>query len=338
MSPAQQRGLALWAALLSAVVCLRFLPGARLVSVLTLLVVLGLILAFWIVASRRTGHDVTLCLDDLPEATYRQPVVLVCGDLPLACMQRLPVLTVTQGCWIRVEDHQDLGQVARQVLWLRPDWGRQLSVMVSVCPQKHADSEALTSRLLALRWQISQLRKETGHSVPLVLNGQVGSAMTNDLLWQAAIPGEGVRVWRESSAPGSIAAWVTTGGSPAMQQQVLMNSLMSWFHQHVKAVFMDENPDVPVITPVAVLWGMGPILAGSLATSVWTGWLSRRTAMQQVTGGQLVGTDSTEIAPCPEFIRPLLTKGQGLTARGRTRRWARGSVTLAGSAALLGGG
>jgi hypothetical protein len=128
-------------------------------------------------------------------------VVLVCGDLPLAWQEASQVLTVTQGCWIRVEEHQDLEQVARQMLWLRPDWGRQLSVMVSVCPQKHADSEALTSRLLALRWQISQLRKETGHSVPLVLNGQVGSAMTNDMLWQAAIPGEGVRIWRESSAP-----------------------------------------------------------------------------------------------------------------------------------------
>lgn len=193
MSPAQQRGLALWAALLSAVVCLGFLPVTRLVSVLVLLVLLGLILTFWTVASRRAGHDVTLCLDDLPEATYRQPVVLVCGDLPLAWPQQSPVLTVTQGCWIRVENHQDLEQTARQVLWLRPDWGRQLSVMVSVCPQKHADSEALTSRLLALRWQISQLRKETGHSVPLILNGQVGSAMTNDQLWQAAIPGEGVR-------------------------------------------------------------------------------------------------------------------------------------------------
>lgn len=189
MSPAQQRGLALWAALLSAVVCLGFLPVTRLVSVLVLLVLLGLILTFWTVASRRAGHDVTLCLDDLPEATYRQPVVLVCGDLPLAWPQQSPVLTVTQGCWIRVENHQDLEQTARQVLWLRPDWGRQLSVMVSVCPQKHADSEALTSRLLALRWQISQLRKETGHSVPLILNGQVGSAMTNDQLWQAAIPG-----------------------------------------------------------------------------------------------------------------------------------------------------
>ncbi|MCK6997997.1 OmpA family protein [Enterobacter kobei] len=338
MSPAQQRGIALWAALLSAVVCLGFLPVSRLVSGLVMLAMIGLIIAFWYIASRRAEPDVILHLDDLPEATYRQPVVLVCGDLPLTWPQSSPVLTVTQGCWIRVEDHQDLEQVARQVLWLRPDWGRQLSVMVSVCPQKHADSERLTSRLLALRWQISQLRKETGHSVPLVLNGQVGSAMTNDMLWQAAIAGEGMRVWRESSAPSSIAAWVTTGGSPAMQQQVLMNSLMGWFHKHVKAVFMDENPDVPVIAPVAVLWGMGPILAGSLATSVWTAWLSRHTAMQRVTGWQPVGTDSTIISPFPDFILPLLPEGSGLTSQARTWRCVLSLFTLAAIAALLSSG
>ncbi|WP_061797983.1 OmpA family protein [Serratia ficaria] len=338
MSPAQQRGLALWAVLLSAVVCLVFLPASRRVSVLVFLVVLGLIAASWYIASRRVQHDVALHLDDLPEATYRQPVVLVCGDLPLAWRHQSPVLTVTQGCWIRVEGFQDLEQAARQVLWQRPDWGRQLSVMVSVCPQKHADCEALTSRLLALRWQISQLRKDTGHSVPLVLNGQVGSAMTNDLLWQAAIPGEGMRVWRESSAPSSIAAWVTTGGTPAMQQQVLMNSLMSWFHQHVEAVFLDENPDVPAIAPAAVLWGMGPILAGSLTSSAWTAWLSRHTAMQQVTGWQPVGTDSTVISPFPDFVLPLLPEGRGLTSRGRTWRCALGIFTLAAIAALLGSG
>jgi Outer membrane protein and related peptidoglycan-associated (lipo)proteins len=338
MSSAQQRGLVLWAVLLSAVVCLGFLQVTRLASVLILLAALGLILVFRVVASRHSAHDVTLRLDYLPEATYRQPVVLVCGDLPQACMQQSPVLTVTQGCWIRVEDHQSLEQAARQVLGLRPDWGRQLSVMVCVCPQKHADSERLTSRLLALRWQISQLRKETGHSVPLILNGQVGSAMTNDLLWQAAVPGEGVKVWRESSAPSSIAAWVTTGGSPAMQQQVLMNSLMGWFRQHVQAVFMDENPDVPVIAPGAVLWGMGPILAGSLATSAWTAWLSRHTAMQQVAGWQSVGTDSTVISPFPDFILPLLPEGWGLTPRGRAFRCALGIFTLAAIAALLSSG
>lgn len=338
MSPAQQRGLALWAALLSAVVCLGFLPVSRLVSVFVLLAMLGLIIAFWNIARPRAEHNDTLCLDDLPEATYRQPVVLVCGDLPLTWPQQSPVLTVTQGCWIRVEDYQDLEQVARQILWQRPDWGRQLSVMVSVCPQKHVDSEALTSRLLSLRWQISQLRKETGQSVPLVLNGQIGSAMTDDMLWQAAIPGEERRVWRESNAPCSIAAWVNHGGAPVMQQQVLMNSLMSWFHQHVQAVFIDENPDVPTIAPAAVLWGMGPILAGSLASSAWTAWLSRHTAMQQVVGWQPVGTDSTVIFPFPDFVLPLLPEGRGLTPRARTWRCALWIFIVAAIAALLSSG
>ncbi|ENR0234858.1 OmpA family protein [Enterobacter bugandensis] len=335
MSPVQQRGLALWAALLSAVVCLAFLPLSRLASVLVLLAMIGVIVAFWYIARPRAEHDASLRLDDLPETTYRQPVVLVCGDMPLTWPQQSPVLTVTQGCWIRVEDHQDLELVARQVLLQRPDWGRQLSVMVSVCPQKHVDSEALTSRLLALRWQISQLRKETGHSVPLILNGQIGSAMTDDMLWQAAIPGEGWTVWRESNAPCSIAAWVTTGGAPVMQQQVLMNSLMSWFHQHVQAVFIDDNPDVPAIAPAAMLWGMGPILAGSLASSAWTAWLSRHTAMQQVSGWHPVGTDSTVISPLPDFILPQLPEGGGLTPRARTWRCVLGIFTLAAITALL---
>lgn len=113
---------------------------------------------------------------------------------------------------------------------------------------------------------------------------------------------------------------------------------MSWFHQHVEAVFIDESPDVPVIAPVAVLWGLVPILAGSLATSVWTAWLSRHTALQQVAGWQPVGTDSTVIAALPDFILPLLPEGRGLTPRGRAFRYALAIFTLAAMAALLSSG
>ncbi len=70
--------------------------------------------------------------------------------------------------------------------------GPQLSVLLCVCPQRHAQSDALTSALLALRW-LSQLRQQMGYAVPLALQGQVGSAMSRDLLWQAAIPGEAVK-------------------------------------------------------------------------------------------------------------------------------------------------
>ncbi|WP_312311957.1 OmpA family protein [Atlantibacter sp.] len=335
MSSVQLRWLALWAALLSTVVCLWFIPVTTLVSVFILLAVLGLIAAVWYSVNPRTEHDTTLCLDNLPEAAYRQSVVLVCGDLPQSWPEQSQVLTVTQGCWVRVKESQDLAQVARQLLWQRPDWGRQLSVMVTVCPQQHADSEALTSSLLALRWQISQLRREAGFAVPLVLNVQIGSAMMNDMLWQATIPGGGIRIWREGSAPSPVSTWIMAGGVVAMQQQVLMNSLMDWFHRHVKAVFTDKNPDIPPVTPTAMLWGIGPILSGSLATSVWTVWLTRHTAMQHVAGWQPVGTDSTVMSLFPDFVLPLLPEGRGITPRGRAWRCALGLVTFASIACLL---
>ncbi|WP_312740260.1 OmpA family protein [Cedecea neteri] len=335
MSAAQQRRLALWAAALSAVVCLVFLPVSRLLSVLVFLAALGVIGAFWFAASRRIVDDASLLLDKLPEATFSQPVVLVCGDLPRVWPHQEPVLIVPHGCWIRVEPHQDLPQTVVQILAQRPDWGRQLSVMVNICPQQHADGERLTSALLTLRWQICQMRKSTGHTLPLVLNAHIGSAMMGDQVWQVAMPGDGIRVWHESAAPCSIAAWVSTGGAIALHQQVLINSLMSWCRQHVEAVFVDENPDFPVITPSAVLWGAGPILAGNLTSSVWSIWLSRRTAMHQVAGWEPTGTDSSVISPLPDFILPLLPEGKGLTSRGRAGRYALVFFTLAAAAALL---
>lgn len=336
MSAVQQRLMALWAAFLSAVLCLGFLRFSGWAAVACLVAVWVLIFVVWFIARRRSAPATALRLENLPEASYRQPVVLVCGDLPHSWPEQSQVLTVPQGCWIRVDESQELERVARQLLWQRPDWGRQISVMVCVCPQKHADTELLTSRLLAWRWQISQFRKESGHSVPLILNGFAGSAMMNDLLWQAAIPGESISVWHESAAPSSISSWVTTGGEMAMQQQVLMNNLMAWFDSHVSPVFTDKKPDMPTVIPGAILWGMGPISIGSLAASVWTAWLSRRTSMQQVAGWQPVGTDSTVLSPLPDFVLPLLPEGQGLSPRERTWRCGLMLCLVAACAALLG--
>lgn len=337
MSRAQQRLLALWAALLSGLVCLCFLFLSWQMSGLILLAVWGVIAAVWTGyrVTRHSAREVVLDFGNLPETTWRQPVVLVCGDLSQPWPEQSQVLTVAQGCWIRIEDHQDLDQVARQLLLLRPDWGRQLSVMISVCPQKHTENEALTSRLMALRWQISQLRKLSGHSVPVVLMGIAGSAIMDEMLWQAAMSGESISVWRESAAPDAVASWVTTGGAMAMQQQVLMNRLMIWFHHHVRATFTDDNPDIPAVLPVAMLWGIGPRLSGGLASSLWTDWLIRHTGMQRVAGWQPENIDTAAISPLPDFILPLLPQGRGLTPRDRAWCCALGLFTLAAVAALL---
>lgn len=311
MSPAQQRGLALWAGLLSALVCLLFLPVPRWGAWLILLVTLALIIAIWRIARRGAERQVTSTLHELPAIAYRQPVVLVCGDLPCVWPQPSPVRVVKQGCWIRVEKTEELPQVARQILSQRPEWGPQLSVLLCVCPQRHAQSDALTSALLALRWQLSQLRQQTRYAVPLALQGQVGSAMSPSLLWQAAIPGEAVKVWQPSCAPCSVATWLSVGGAAALQQQVLMNSLMGWFERHVLAVLTEENADLPPLTPAAVLWGIEPTHAGSLASSAWTRWLSRHTGLTRVAGWQPGETDTPDASSLPDFILPQLPAGRG---------------------------
>ncbi|HCI6778321.1 TPA: OmpA family protein [Klebsiella quasipneumoniae subsp. quasipneumoniae] len=338
MSPAQQRGLALWAGLLSALVCLLFLPVPRWGAWLILLVTLALIIAIWRIARRGAERHVSSTLHELPAIAYRQPVVLVCGDLPCVWPQPSPVRVVKQGCWIRVEKTEELPQVARQILSQRPEWGPQLSVLLCVCPQRHAQSDALTSALLALRWQISQLRQQTGYAVPLALQGQVGSAMSPSLLWQAAIPGEAVKVWQPSCAPCSVSIWLSVGGAAALQQQVLMNSLMGWFERHVLAVLTEENADLPPLTPAAVLWGIGPTHAGSLASSAWTRWLSRHTGLTRVAGWQPGETDIPDASSLPDFILSQLPAGRGLTPWGRAGRAALAVFTLAAVAALLSSG
>ncbi len=220
----------------------------------------------------------------------------------------------------------------------RPEWGPQLSVLLCVCPQRHAQSDALTSALLALRWQLSQLRQQTGYAVPLALQGQVGSAMSRDLLWQAAIPGEAVKVWQPSCAPCSVPARVSAGGAAALEQQVLMNSLMGWFEQHVHAVLTEENTDLPPLPPAAVLWGLGPSLPGSLASSARTTWLSRHSGLSRVAGWQPGESDTGDASALPEFILPQLPAGRGLTPRGWARRAALAIFTLAAVAALLSSG
>ena len=166
MSPAQQRGLALWASLLSALVCLLFLPVPRWGAWLILLVTLALIIGIWRIASRRTGRNVASTQAPLPEGAYRQPVVLVCGDLPCVWPPASPVRVVKQGCWIRVKKTEELQQVARQVLSQRPEWGPQLSVLATQ-PAAPADGVCRTAGAAGAGGQRDESR-------PVVAGGDTG--------------------------------------------------------------------------------------------------------------------------------------------------------------------
>jgi len=327
VSPGLQRTLAFWAALLAAGLCLLFLPVSRSVAVVLMLCWWALIIVV-LAARPRPAQEDALCADDLPDTAYRQPVVLVCGDSAQAWPDDASVLTVAHGCWVRVARHQALDAVGRQLLSLRPEWGRQLSVTIGISPQQHQDYEALTSQLLTLRWQLEQLRRETGYSVPLVLCGQVGSAMIDEPLWQAAMPDESVRVWRDSMAPCTLSSWLAAGGYAAWQQQVLFNSLTTWLQRHVEAVFADGA------RPVYVVRGLSAAIDGGASpSSLWIRWMQQHSALNRVNGWLPAGSSSLS-SPLPECVLPLLPEGGGLTPPQRACRYGLGLFVIVAIVAL----
>ncbi len=329
-----QVALALWAALLVAVVCLVFLPTSLLAAMLLMLSLWGLIIAAFYTGRQQLKPQAGIHLAGLPAAGYRQPVVLVCGDLPQIWPIKTPVILTDSGCWIRVYEHQELEQVVGQVLWLRPDWGEQLSIMVSVCPQHYADSASLNRHLLRLRWQISHLRSETCWQFPVILSNMVASSMVNDMLWQAAVSQRDICVWREDKSVSSVSSWLAAGGAIALQQQIMMNTLMSWCRDSISAVFLNDDPDIPRVAPAAILWGIAPSQSGVLRTSVWTEWLQQHTAIKHGSGWQPANDKKPLGLRTPDFILAQLPKRLGLSTVQRI--WRKGLLlfTLAGGLAL----
>ena len=208
MSVNHLRLLWLWAGILAVLLCLLFLPLATGGRILAVALILTAVIVALIVAGRKGEWGLTedAWLDDIPDALYRLPVVLVCGDIA-----RWPecgvVLRTAQGCWLNVPT-AELQQTVRTLLRKRPDLISQLAVMVCVCPQLHGDEAALAVGLNELRWQLNQARSDCRRSVPLLLSSHVAGASVPHSLWQTAQTGEAMQVWQANDAPCCTGTWL----------------------------------------------------------------------------------------------------------------------------------
>lgn len=329
MNQLQRRVLSLWAVLLAAFVCFIFVPVSN--SIAALLTVAGLVVAAAIGwgGRRAPASAETMHFNGLPGPSWRQPVVLVCGETPSSWPENVTVLTVAEGCWIRVESDQEVNAVAQQLLMQRPEWGRQLSVMVTAAPQQYRDADAITHFLLSLRWRISVLRREVGHPIPVVVQVVVGSSLVEQPAWQATLAENADMGGHTASVSYPITPKSNPNSEGAFQQQVLFNSLKAWLNQYVCTVLALPHPDMPAIVPNALIAAITPSLTGAAPDSVWSQWLQQKTGIRFAHG----------LAPAmktgksmPDFILTLLPENNLLMPRQRV--W-RGGLVIFTVAALL---
>lgn len=322
------RLLVLWIWLLAAVLCTQFLSFTRSTGVLMLLAVVLVCGIVLLKKSRRRNLSMQAVWTDLPDAAYRQPVVLCCGESGLSADE--PVRILPHGCFIHVADSSELQHSVRQLLLMRPDWGRQISVCLSISPQQQQDAAVLENELFALRWQIALLRRETRQSLPLLLNIGVAGEMTQcaEPLWQVQLAGNSPQIWQDDTSPRGTREWLQSRGSVAMQQQVLLNSLDAWTHQHVLRVLTEAHSDVAAVIPAAYVLQLQPATPGTGNDSLWCAWLWQHTTISNA-----VATANTPVI-LPDFILPLLPAGRGLTPGIRALRTAITAFAVAAVIAL----
>ncbi|HFS5791126.1 TPA: OmpA family protein [Citrobacter werkmanii] len=335
MSLRGSRLLWLWGGLLAAWLCLLFLPLTAGERGFAILLIMMVVIAGLVSAGRRPGGlpEMELGLNDLPEAPYRLPVVLVCGDTPDWPGEGV-VYRTAQGCWLKVSTAQ-LQQTVRHLLRERPELAAQLAVMVCVCPQQHDDETVLTARLHELRWQLAQVRRDTRRTVPLLLTSSVVGASVTQMLWQLLRAGEAPQVWQADEAPCSVSRWISQDDTAFRTgAQVRINAQTRFIAEAVLPALTAESPDMPPAAPAMVLYQQTPSVAAPvMPDSLWSRWLARHTTLRSLPGWQ-PGTASPDDTPFPDFILPLLPQGGGITPRSRFLHRAFCLFTLAVLVAL----
>lgn len=125
--------------------------------------------ALLIYRRRQTWTEMTgdAGLLSLPPETYRQPVVLVCGDMSAHLFTDSPVRQVSEGLYLHVSDEEQLVAQVERLLTLRPAWASQLAVAYTVMPGMYRDAAVLAGQLRRFAHSMATVRRRAGVNVPL---------------------------------------------------------------------------------------------------------------------------------------------------------------------------
>jgi outer membrane protein OmpA-like peptidoglycan-associated protein len=304
-----RRSLWLWAgALALALWCIIPLSGAtRAMAVLTTVCVVALA---WVRADRRTARtSQSFSLKDcasLPSASYRRPVILVCGDgLPglfgVMPAEQPAVRVTAQGCYVRVPGLERLAAITADIEVLRPDWGGQLSVMMVINPGEHTDTAELAGRVRAFSYQLGLLRKR-GMALPLLLVSYLQSAEC-DGAWFSWEDGQAGASVRDDGTCMSLSDWQRRAVDGAMhtgrlRSSIQLSSAAAWWSETVLP-YLAPRDDLPLACALTLV----PALPQSVTDNLWQQWLRDKTGLADE---RPMAVEEGTLLPFPDPLLPLL--------------------------------
>ena len=333
MRNALKQTVLLWTLLLLLTTWLGFFAVSAVVKyavVVILVAVTAAVMAYW---HKKKGQVVAddVWPSSLPPETYRQPVVLVCGDMSAHLFTDSPVRQVSEGLYLPVSDEEQLVAQVERLLTLRPAWASQLAVAYTIMPGIHRDVAVLAGRLRRFAHSMATVRRRAGVNVPWLLwSGLSGSPLPKRASspWFICTGGEvQVATSAETTMP---AQWIAQSGVQERSQRLCYllkaESLMQWLDLNVLAELNGPEAKCP---PLAMAVGLHPSLP-AVDNNLWQLWITARTGLTP----DIADTGTDDALPFPDALLRRLPRQSGFTPLRRACVTMLGVTTVAGIAAL----
>lgn len=333
MRNALKQTVLLWTLLLLLTTWLGFFAVSAVVKyavVVILVAVTAAVMAYW---HKKKGQVVAddVWPSSLPPETYRQPVVLVCGDMSAHLFTDSPVRQVSEGLYLPVSDEEQLVAQVERLLTLRPAWASQFAVAYTVMPGMYRDAAVLTGQLRRFAHSMATVRRRAGVNVPWLLwSGLSGSPLPEraNSPWFICTGGEvQVATSAETTMP---AQWIAQSGAQERSQRLCYllkaESLMQWLDLNVLAELNGPEAKCP---PLAMTVGLVPSLP-AVDNNLWQLWITARTGLTP----DIADTGTDDALPFPDALLRRLPRQSGFTPLRRACVTMLGVTTVAGIAAL----
>ena len=329
MRNALKQTVLLWTLLLLLTTWLGFFAVSAVVKyavVVILVAVTAAVMAYW---HKKKGQVVAddVWPSSLPPETYRQPVVLVCGDMSAHLFTDSPVRQVSEGLYLPVSDEEQLVAQVERLLTLRPAWASQLAVAYTVMPGMYRDAAVLAGQLRRFAHSMATVRRRAGVNVPWLLwSGLSGSPLPEraNSPWFICT-GDEVQV-ATSTENAMPAQWIAQSGVQERSQRLCYllkaESLMQWLNLNVLTALNGPEAKCP---PLAMAVGLVTSLP-AVDNNLWQVWITARTGL--TTDIADTGTDAT--LPFPDALLRQLPRQSGFTPLRRACVTMLGITTAAG--------
>ncbi|WP_084110359.1 OmpA family protein [Erwinia typographi] len=297
--------------------------GSRVALSLLVILICGVTLwRQW--GTSRTRHDAVreITDDSLPPEDFQGAFILTCGDSAALFTAGTQHRETRQGWYLQVKDAEQLPLLAQHLSIVRPALVSQISVLLTILPERHYSTDDFTQELRGWQRAVAQCRPWFNGLPPIWTVTWVsppGACAGENPVWFTVVNNRaGIQVHQPGQGNLPLADWINESGASGrftrLSQALWLDSLLSWQGNAVDSLLTERQGELAALRPCAQGFCMVPL--SGWADSLWQQHISGITALSPDR------VDPPDALPLPELLLSGLPHCRGISRRMAFWRYA----------------